>query len=253
MDTKTVVKTRNVLFVLLSLIGLGATSAHAQAQEPRIDSATIARANKPIFRKWEVIGVLGTTGLAMAFDKTLINKIHDPHDSFGKNVSKFGNALGNGLYVYPALLAASIAGKVAGSRGVYGVSSRALKSTLLAGVSVIIAKSIIGRERPFIHDDPFKFHPFNLHDSTNSFPSGHTTVAFALATSFAREIKGTWDDVLFYTMATATAYARMHDNKHWMSDVVFGAGLGITATRFIHRREAKLLLGKSVLGMSFDF
>ena len=245
--------TKHVVFVLVSLSSLGVASVQAQAQEPKIDSATIARANKPIFRKWEVIGVLGTTAIAMAFDKKLLNTIHDPHDSFGRGVSDFGNALGNGVYVYPTLLAASIAGKVIGSRAVYGVSSRALKSTLLAGASVIVLKSLIGRERPPISNDPFKFHPFNLHDSTNSFPSGHTTVAFALATSFAREIKGTWDDVLFYSMATATAYARMHDNRHWMSDVVFGAGLGITATRFIHRREAKLLVGKSVLGASLEF
>jgi len=245
--------TKNVVFALVTLSCLGAASVHAQAQEPKIDSATIARANKPILRRGELIGVLATTGIAMVFDKKLLNTIHDPHDAFGRSVSDFGNALGNGVYVYPTLLAASIVGKVMGSRGVYGVSSRALKSTLLAGVSVVVLKSLIGRERPFLHDDPFKFHPFNLHDSTNSFPSGHTTVAFALATSFAREIKGTWDDVLFYAMATTTAYARMHDNRHWMSDVVFGAGVGILSTRFIHRREAKLLMGKSVLGASVDF
>jgi membrane-associated phospholipid phosphatase len=242
---------RLIAFGLAALIA--AQSLQAQAQEPKFDSATVARANKPIFRKWEVIGVLGTTGLAMVFDKKLLNTIHDPHDSFGRSVSDFGNALGNPLYVYPPLLVAALVGKAAGNRGIYGVSSRALKSTLLAGASVFVLKSLIGRERPPVSDDPFKFHPINFHDETNSFPSGHTTVAFALATSFAREIKGTWDDVLFYTLATTTAYARMHDNKHWMSDVVFGAGLGITATRFIHRREAKLLLGKHVLGASLEF
>ena len=229
-----------------------AQSLHAQAQEPKFDSATVARANKPIFRKWEVIGVLGTTGIALALDNTLRNKIRDPNDSFGRAVSDVGNALGNGLYVYPTLLAASIVGKAAGSRGLYGVSSRALKSTLLAGASAIILKTIIGRERPGV-DNAFKFHPFNVKDKTNSFPSGHTTLAFALATSFAREIKGTWDDVALYTLATMTAYARLHDDRHWMSDVVFGAGVGITATRFIHRREAKLLLGKNVVGMTLEF
>jgi membrane-associated phospholipid phosphatase len=238
-------------FILVTLVA--AQSLHAQAQEPKFDSATVARANKPLFRKWEVIGVVGTTGLALVFDKSLLNTIHDPHDSFGRNVSDFGNALGNPLYVVPPLLAAAIIGKAAGSQGIYGVSTRALKSTLLAGASVFVIKTLIGRERPFVSDDPFKFHPINFKDRTNSFPSGHTTIAFALATSFAREIKGTWDDILFYTLATGTAYARMHDNKHWMSDVVFGAGLGITATRFIHRREAKLLLGKHTVGASLEF
>jgi membrane-associated phospholipid phosphatase len=243
-----------VRLIPLVLAGvLAAQSLQAQAQEPKFDSATVARANKPILRKGELIGVLATTGIAMAFDKTLLNTIHDPHDKFGRSVSDFGNALGNPLYIGPPLLAAAIIGKAAGSRGIYGVSTRAIKSTLLAGASVFVLKSLIGRERPFVSDNAFKFHPINFKDKTNSFPSGHATVAFALATSFAREIKGTWDDVLFYSLATTTAYARMHDNKHWMSDVVFGAGVGILSTRFIHRREAKLLLGKNVMGMSLEF
>ena len=242
---------RLIAFGLAALIA--APSLRAQAQEPKFDSATVARANKPILRRGELIGVLATTGIAMAFDKKLLNTIHDPHDSFGRSVSDFGNALGNPLYVAPPLIAAAIIGKAAGNQGIYGVSTRALKSTLMAGVSVFVLKSLIGRERPPVSDDPFKFHPINFHDDTNSFPSGHTTIAFALATSFAREIKGTWDDVLFYTLATTTAYARMHDNKHWASDVVFGAGVGILSTRFIHRREAKLLLGKHVIGASLEF
>ncbi len=231
---------------------IAAQSLVAQAQEPKFDSATVARANKPILRRGEVIGVLALTGIALAFDNTLRNKIRDPTDSFGRAASDVGNAFGNGIYVYPSLLAFSIAGKAFGSRGLYGVSSRALKSTLLAGAGAIVLKTIVGRERPGT-DNAFKFHPFNLKDRTNSFPSGHTTLAFALATSFAREINGTWDDVAFYSLATLTAYARMHDDRHWMSDVVFGAGVGILATRFVHRREAKLLLGKNVLGVSLEF
>ena len=57
---------------------IAAQSLQAQAQEPKFDSATVARANKPIFRKWEVIGVVGTTAIALAFDKSLLNTIHDP-------------------------------------------------------------------------------------------------------------------------------------------------------------------------------
>ena len=113
-------------------------------------------------------------------------------------------------------------------------------------------KIIMGRVRPADSpDDNLSFNPFTFKD--NSFPSGHTTLAFALATSFGREIKGKWDDALFYSLASVTAYARMHDDRHWFSDVVFGAGLGILSARFIHRREAKILMGKSVLGASFGF
>lgn len=229
---------------------IAAHALGAQAQEPKFDSATIVRATKPILRRGEVLVTLAATGLAMAFDQPIRNRIHDPKDSFGRAVSDFGNAFGNTLYVYPGLLASSILGKAIGSRGLYGVSSRALKSTLLAGAGTVILKSLVGRERPAA-DNAYRFHPFRFKD--NSFPSGHTAVAFALATSFAREIRGTWDDVALYSLATLTAYSRMHDDRHWMSDVVFGAGVGILSTRFIHRREAKLLIRPSGVGASLTF
>lgn len=229
----------------------GITATEGRAQEPKADSATIARANKPIIRTGELVGVLGSTGLAMILDQALRDRIHDPHDSFGRTASDIGNAIGSG-YVYPTLLALAIGGKALGSKGLYGVSSRALKSTLVAGAGGMVLKVIIGRERPARSpDSPFAFHPISFKD--NAFPSGHTTVAFALATSFAREIEGQWDDAIFFTLATLTAYSRMHDDKHWASDVVFGAGVGILASRFVHRREAKIAIGRGLVGASFSF
>lgn len=187
----------------------------------------------------------------MALDQTFRNRVSDPTDSFGRTASDIGNAMGSGL-VYPVLLALAVGGKAVRSDGLYGVSSRALKSSLVGGAGGMVLKVLIGRERPSKSPDrPFDFHPISFED--HSFPSGHTTVAFALATSFSREIEGQLDDAVFFSLATLTAYARMHDDRHWLSDVVFGAGLGILSARFVHRREAKLLLGRSVLGMSLEF
>lgn len=240
-------RTRLTLF----LIGTMLLAQPARAQQPKIDSATIARANKPILRAGELLAVLGTTAAGMALDQTIRNRIHDETDRTGRRVADFGNAIGS-PFVYPTLLVLAAGEKALHAEGAYGVTSRALKSTLVGGASSLMLKYLIGRDRPRISpSDPFKFHPFTIKD--NSFPSGHTTVAFALATSFSREIKGKWDDVAFFTIASTTAYARMHDDKHWFSDVVFGAGVGILSARFVHRREAKLLVGKGVLGASLDF
>jgi membrane-associated phospholipid phosphatase len=132
------------------------------------------------------------------------------------------------------------------------VSARALKATLVCGAAARVLTSMMGRERPADSpDSPYGFHPFNVND--HSFPSGHSAVAFALATSLAREIEGQWDDAAFFTLATLTAYSRMHDDKHWASDVVFGAGVGILASRFVHRREAKLAVKRGMVGLSFTF
>jgi membrane-associated phospholipid phosphatase len=77
----------------------------------------------------------------------------------------------------------------------------------------------------------------------SSFPSLHTTAAFAIGTVLA-ESGG--DDVrwvrriLGYGVAGATAYIRVHDNAHWLSDTVAGAALGAASARFaMHRNEAR--------------
>src|SRR5262249_35897924 len=75
----------------------------------------------------------------------------------------------------------------------------------------------------------------------DSFPSRHVSAAFAIGTVLA-EAGG--DDfrwvrrTLGYGIAAATAYARLHDNAHWLSDTVSGAALGIATASFVmHRRN----------------
>lgn len=69
--------------------------------------------------------------------------------------------------------------------------------------------------------------------SSNSFPSGHTATAFMAATILHKEYGQTqspWYSVAGYSMATATAVGRVLNNRHWVTDVLVGAGVGIIAT-----------------------
>lgn len=69
-----------------------------------------------------------------------------------------------------------------------------------------------------------------------SFPSGHTAAAFVSAEFMRQEYRDVspWYGVAGYAMATATGYLRMHNNKHWFSDVVAGAGIGIASTKLAY-------------------
>ena len=73
-------------------------------------------------------------------------------------------------------------------------------------------------------------------DGTNkqSFPSGHTATAFMTATMLSKEYGhiSPWVSVGAYSVATATGLMRMANNKHWLSDVMVGAGIGILSTEF---------------------
>lgn len=70
----------------------------------------------------------------------------------------------------------------------------------------------------------------------NSMPSGHTAQAFVSATILDMEYRDTspWISVGGYAVATTTAIYRMANNKHWISDVLIGAGIGIFSTKFVY-------------------
>ena len=66
----------------------------------------------------------------------------------------------------------------------------------------------------------------------NSYPSGHTATAFMTATMLTKEYgsRSPWIGIGAYTVASATGIMRMANNKHWLSDVLMGAGIGILST-----------------------
>lgn len=66
-----------------------------------------------------------------------------------------------------------------------------------------------------------------------AFPSGHTAEAFVSAEFLREEYKDVspWYGIAGYAVATATGFLRVYNNKHWLSDVVAGAGIGMASTR----------------------
>ncbi len=69
--------------------------------------------------------------------------------------------------------------------------------------------------------------------TANSFPSGHTATAFVAATILHKEYGQTrspWWSVLGYGLATTTGIMRTLNNRHWISDILVGGGIGVLST-----------------------
>lgn len=87
---------------------------------------------------------------------------------------------------------------------------------------------------------PIKFSARRMRpDRSNrlSFPSGHSAVTFAGATVLERHV-GWRKSLLGYTVASYVAASRLHDNRHYLSDVVFGAAVGSIAGRTVVHHAA---------------
>ncbi|MCD6012139.1 MAG: phosphatase family protein [Flavipsychrobacter sp.] len=160
--------------------------------------------------------------------------------------------------------------------GAYGVifkSNKVKTTTLLATQAYITAGAVssvvkyaTGRVRPNFYDPNNPKDPDNaifygppIFDSrsygfNSSFPSGHTTAAFAAATVFAYEYK---DQILIpaiaYTAAGLVGISRITENAHWATDVIAGFALGYICGKQVvynYHRYARLMASKK---MSFNW
>ena len=135
---------------------------------------------------------------------------------------EFHRTLDNYLQVTPAAITVGLKALGVPSRSSWG--RLALSSALSAGVMATVVNGLkysTHQTRPDGTD-------------TRSFPSGHTATAFTTATILSKEYGhlSPWVSVGAYAVATTTGLMRIANNKHWLSDVMAGAGIGILSTEF---------------------
>lgn len=113
-----------------------------------------------------------------------------------------------------------------GALGIKGKNNLKDKSIILATSFIIMSVAVTGLKSIAKIERPDG-------SSNNSFPSGHTANAFMGAEFLYQEYKDTsvWYGVSGYVVATATGAFRIYNNRHWLTDVVSGAGIGILSAK----------------------
>lgn len=103
-------------------------------------------------------------------------------------------------------------------------------SVIAAGAITPLLKIAVGRSRPSQTEGTFV-----SGGAGRSFPSGHTTQAFAVASVIASHYRSPWVKGAVYGLAGAVGWARMENNAHYASDVVAGALIGTLIGRTVVR------------------
>ena len=195
--------------------------------------------------------VSGLVLFAAAFgDEGLREELQEYRGSGSNSMARVGNAFGEPLYVFSALGAGYLAGQITGHSGLSRLSLKAGTAALVAGGITSGLKFAVGRTRPTNGGDSDHFRPFS---GSASFPSGHTTLAFAVATVIADETTDPWSDIALYGAASLTGFARMNDDRHWASDILAGALVGHLTARWLNRKPGLFSVGPRSVGVSLSF
>ena len=197
-------------------------------------------ASAHVIRWYEVAAAAGGVAALTVLDEP-IQRFAQKHRSKTTNdISSVFRREGEPIYYATVSLGVLAVGVVAGDADLQRAGGRMVAAVGMAGVLMGGTKVLLGRSRPNENVGAFKFHPFtSFKDSAGiqtrgSMPSGHTTAAFAIATSLADDIHSTPLNIVLYTFAVGTAYSRINDNRHWFSDTVAGAILGIGSAKLIN-------------------
>lgn len=236
-----------VAVALVILLRSVPAAAQTPAPLPNFFS-DVARDYRTIFSwdsaQWLSIG--GVAALAVAeFDEDLRDATQDPAApmTLALEAGEVGEVYGSAAIQLPLSLGLWAISKASGSTKGIAAGRDLLRAQISAVSWTFVIKYAVGRDRP--NGEPL------------SFPSGHASATFAGA-AVLQQHYGWKVGVPSFAAATLTAASRITVNKHWASDVVFGAVVGMVAGRTvtIDVRSTKLKVAPMIVrggaGVSFS-
>jgi len=181
----------------------------------------------------KLLGYSALTALAVTQIDMSVKNYIQANKILSDPVSRFGDDYG-GDWAHWILWSSIITTSVMNNNSSSEIFSKMQFSTfamLTNGIITETMKRSFGRVRP-------------NGGCCKSFPSGHTSHSYTIA-AIAHELYGNQVGALAYGLATLVAVSRMNDNKHYLSDVIFGAALGTSIGRAFSTQYHENIFGKA--------
>jgi membrane-associated phospholipid phosphatase len=173
------------------------------------------------------VGLIFLLSAGKAASFVYLNPYHrTPLDIFFINFTY----LGDGLFVLAVFLLLMYLKR-------YAQGFQLLTAFLLSALLAQILKSIFSMPRPKQFFNPGVYDYFIsgvTHTGFSSFPSGHSTSVFTLATLLALFEKNKKWNVAYLVGAVAVGYSRIYLGQHFLNDVLFGSFIGVFASVLVH-------------------
>ncbi len=144
------------------------------------------------------------------------------------------DTIGSAQVLYPAVIATYFLGRALGRPKVRSTGAKLTQGLILSGVIVTVTKKLTARTRPD-------------HRSASSFPSGHTADSFTIATIL--QLEHGWKlGVPAYALASLIGASRLDANRHFLSDVIVGATIGVVVGHTVGGRLERSGIQVGVVG-----
>jgi membrane-associated phospholipid phosphatase len=199
--------------------------------------------------RWEGRDWLAFTGLAAGViavgsqDEPIRRSVLDSRTSTTEDLAWAGEKAGALRVLVPGVILGYGLGAAADDARLKEACLLGGEALALSTVTVRVIKHLVGRSRPYNEEGPDEFIGPSIDGDRDGWPSGHTTVAFAVATAFHLEYRRPLVTALVYSLAALAAWSRVHDDMHWASDVVAGAAIGTVISRGVFRARAERAAG----------
>jgi hypothetical protein len=184
---------------------------------------------------WLKLGLIGAgTILVMQADHPVRDAMMKDQSYYKSFPVEFGKLWGETYSTAIVAGAFGLHGILTDDKATKKVGFEIIQAALYSGGITSVLKFAFGRARPFMNKGSADYQPFTLlDDGFHSFPSGHSTLAFALSTVLSRNAQSSALKVLAYLPAALTAFSRVYQDYHWTSDCLLSAVVGFVVATWV--------------------